>query len=106
MRDLETSDVLAQRTPSPSVCLRETAKSLGITLSDPPLPPGTPPIRPDPDGPVPIEEPPGPIPIPPDDPPPPIIEPPAPMVASACWRGVTTEIGTRFPSAQTVRTSV
>jgi len=42
-------------------------------LSDPPIPPGTPPERPDPDQPPPIEEPPGPIPIPPDAPPPPLV---------------------------------
>lgn len=50
-------------------------------LSDPPFPPGIPPVRPDPDRPPPIEEPPRPIPVPPDEPPPPIIDPPAPIVA-------------------------
>jgi hypothetical protein len=43
------------------------------TPSDPPVPPGTPPVWPDPDTPQPIEEPPGPIPVPANDPPPPIV---------------------------------
>jgi hypothetical protein len=53
----------------------------GLNLSDPPIPPGTPPSRPDPDWPIPIEEPPSPIPVPPDLPPP-IVEPPPPIVAA------------------------
>ena len=39
-------------------------------LSDPPKPPGQPPVEPDPDAPVPVEEPPAPIPVPRPDPPP------------------------------------
>jgi hypothetical protein len=53
----------------------------GLILSDPPIPPGVPPRRPDPDLPIPIEEPPSPIPVPPDLPPP-IVEPPTPIVAA------------------------
>ena len=53
-----------------------TERSDGSRLSDPPVPPVTPPHQPNPDQPVPIEEPPNPIPIPPDAPPPPVIDPP------------------------------
>jgi hypothetical protein len=43
-----------------------------IAISDPPVPPGSPPVVPDPDEPVPIEEPPRPVPIPTDPPPEPL----------------------------------
>jgi hypothetical protein len=45
----------------------------GLTLSDPPIPPGAPPEHPDPDQKPPIEEPPRPIPIPPEESPPPLV---------------------------------
>jgi hypothetical protein len=41
-------------------------------MSDPPVPPGSPPDERDPDAPVPIEDPPAPIPVPPDPPPEPM----------------------------------
>jgi hypothetical protein len=68
------------------------AVSGDVTQSDPRVPPGAPPERPDPSKPPPIEEPPRPIPVPPDpvppDPvPPPIIEPPPPIVAATPDRG-------------------
>ena len=43
-----------------------------LTQSDPPFPPGNPPVVPDPDEPSPIDDPPTPIPIPPDTPPEPL----------------------------------
>ncbi|MBS0644023.1 MAG: hypothetical protein JSS43_29525 [Proteobacteria bacterium] len=43
-----------------------------LVLSDPPVPPGEPPVPADPDAPVPIEEPPQPIPVPPPVPPEPL----------------------------------
>jgi fused signal recognition particle receptor len=52
-----------------------------VLLSDPPVPPVTPPHQPDPDHPIPIEEPPNPIPVPPDPSSPPVIDPPSPIVA-------------------------
>jgi hypothetical protein len=53
---------------------RITARA-GIAASDPPFPPGQPPVLPDPgpEKPPPIEEPPRPLPVPPNDPPPPIV---------------------------------
>jgi hypothetical protein len=58
-----------------------TGRPGGWSLSDPPVPPATPPHQPNPDQPIPIEEPPNPIPIPPDAPPPPVIDPPRPITA-------------------------
>lgn len=63
-----------------------TRAAASMDPSDPPVPPGTPPERPDPDQLPPIEEPPGPIPVPPDLPPP-IVEPPPPIVAATSDRG-------------------
>ncbi len=51
----------------------DTLDAQPVRASDPPVPPGAPPQRPDPDKPPPIEEPPRPIPVPPDEPPPPLI---------------------------------
>jgi len=48
----------------------------GLVASDPPFPPGQPPVVPNPGPqpePPPIEEPPRPLPVPPNDPPPPIV---------------------------------
>jgi hypothetical protein len=50
------------------------AQTEAAVASDPPKPPGQPPIEvPDPDTQVPIEEPPRPMPVPPNEPPPPIV---------------------------------
>jgi hypothetical protein len=65
----------------------EAPRVIKAVLSDPPIPPGTPPERPDPEQPPPIQEPPNPIPVPPEEPPPPIIDPPAPIVAETPDRG-------------------